>query len=315
VLAISELSELPVDFADTAVAIGKFDAMHLGHQQLLHELVETAEANGLAPVVITFDRHPNAVLKPESVPVPIIGPLQKRHHIQRAGVSALLTVKFDRQFADLAAEQFIREYLVEGLGAKYVLVGRENRFGAGGRGNIQLLSDLGPKLGFSGRGVDHVTLDGERVSTTGIRKLLDAGEVARASLWLGRNHMTTGVVEHGKKLGRTFGFPTANLARDSEGYLPADGVYAGWLHVGDERFAAAHSVGTNDSVAEVPRLVESHVIGRDDLDLYGQVVSVEYVERVRGWAKFESIDQLIAQIADDVAAASNLMSSPGGLGK
>jgi riboflavin kinase/FMN adenylyltransferase len=309
VLAISELTELPVGFADTAVAIGKFDAMHLGHQQLLHELVETADSNGLAPVVLTFDRHPNAVLKPESVPAPIIGPLQKRHHIATAGVAALITVKFDRGFADLSAERFIREYLVEGLHAKYVLVGRENRFGARGLGNLQLLAEFGPKLGFSARGVGHVTLDGERVSTTGIRQLLDAGEVAQASLRLGRYHVTTGVVEHGKKLGRSFGFPTANLSRDSEGYLPADGIYAGWLHVGGERYAAAHSVGTNDSVAAVPRLVESHVIGRDDLDLYDQVASVEYVERVRGWAKFDSIDQLVAQIAVDVETAKKVMIS------
>jgi riboflavin kinase / FMN adenylyltransferase len=310
-LSVSHPSELPRDFADTAVAIGKFDAMHLGHQQLLHELVETAESAGLAAVVVTFDRHPNAILKPHSVPRPIIGPTQKFHLIRSQGVDALVTLKFDHEFSELSAERFINEYLVAGLAAKYVFVGQENRFGAGGLGNLSLLQQLGPTLGFSARGVAHVEAGGERVSTTRIRSLLDAGDVSGVAQLLGRNHVTTGVVQHGKKLGRTFGFPTANLSRDSEGYLPADGIYAGWLHAGGERFVAAHSVGTNDSVGEVPRLVESHVIGRDDLDLYDQVVSVEYVERVRGWQKFDSLEKLIAQIGKDVEQAAQLMSVRG----
>jgi riboflavin kinase / FMN adenylyltransferase len=308
-LSVSHPSELPADFADAAVAIGKFDAMHLGHQQLLHELVETAESAGLAAVVVTFDRHPNAILKPHAVPLPIIGPTQKLHLIKSQGVDALVTLRFDQEFSELSAERFITEYLVNGLSAKYVFVGQENRFGAGGLGNLALLQQLGPALGFSARGVAHVEALGERVSTTRIRSLLDTGDVATVAQLLGRNHLTIGVVQHGKKLGRTFGFPTANLSRESEGYLPADGIYAGWLHAGGERFIAAHSVGTNDSVAEVPRLVESHVIGRDDLDLYDQVVSVEYVERVRGWQKFDSLERLIEQIGKDVDRAAQLMST------
>jgi riboflavin kinase / FMN adenylyltransferase len=306
-ISVSHPSELPAGFAEAAVAIGKFDAMHLGHQQLLHELVETAESAGLAAVVVTFDRHPNAILKPDSVPLPIIGPVQKLHLIQGQGVDALVTLTFDREFSKLGAEQFVADYLVSGLKARYVFVGQENRFGAGGQGNLALLQQLGPKLGFSARGVAHVEAEGERVSTTRVRNLLDAGDVAAVARLLGRNHLTTGVVQHGKKLGRTFGFPTANLSRDAEGYLPADGIYAGWLHAGGERFIAAHSVGTNDSVGAVPRLVESHVIGRDDLDLYDQVVTVEYVERVRGWQKFDSLDTLIAQIGLDVDQAAELM--------
>ena len=131
--------------------------------------------------------------------------------------------------------------------------------------------------------------------------------VSAAALLLGRNHVVRGEVEHGRKLGRTLGFPTANLSRDSEGLLPADGIYAGYLTAEGVRYPAAHSVGTNDSVGEVPRLLESHVIGRDDLDLYGQIVECEFVDQVRGWQKFDSLEALVEQIGNDVAQASKIL--------
>jgi riboflavin kinase/FMN adenylyltransferase len=186
-------------------------------------------------------------------------------------------------------------------------VGEGFRFGAGGKGNVSTLRELGLKHGFQVREVAHVEVDGHKISTSEIRQLLDQGRVETANLLLGRNHATRGEVEHGRKLGRKLGYPTANLSRSSEGYLPADGVYAGYLIADGVRYPAAHSVGTNDSIEAVPRLLESHVIGRDDLDLYGKTVVCEYVAQVRGWAKFESIEQLTAQIAADVAKAKQLL--------
>lgn len=299
-------NSLPEDFPQTVVAIGKFDALHLGHQQLLHELVELAEESMLASGVVTFDRHPFAVLHPERVPEPIIGPNQKRELLEEIGIDFIQIVKFDEALAQLSASEFVDQYLAP-LRPKLVLVGTGFRFGKGGLGSAADLRELGPKYGFSAREFPNLMLGDSKISTSEIRELLDQGKVSQANLLLGRNHATEGVVEHGRKLGRELGFPTANISRDAEGYLPADGVYAGYLIADGIRYPAAHSVGTNDSIAAVPRLLESHVIGRDDLDLYDKVVRCEYVDKVRGWAKFESVEQLKLQIASDVARAAELL--------
>lgn len=305
-LEITDPSQLPADYADTAVAIGKFDGVHLGHQQLFHELVELSEDAGLAAAVFTFDRHPRTLFDPLSAPKPLIGPIQKAALLEGEGIDLVLTANFDADLAALTPEEFVDSYLVP-LRARLVLVGQGFRFGAKGQGTIDDLRTLGVSRGFRAKEISNVMLGDSKISSTRIRALLDQGDVAGAALLLGRNHETTGVVEHGRKLGRTIGFPTANISRSAEGYLPADGVYAGYLYADGVRYPAAHSVGTNDSVSEVPRLLESHVIGRDDLDLYDKIVTCEYVEKVRGWAKFDSMDALVEQIAKDVAVAAELI--------
>lgn len=305
-LELTKASDLPQDFADTAIAIGKFDGVHLGHQQLLHELVHTAEDSGLAAGVLTFDRHPRSVLNPGSAPEPIIGVEQKRELLAAQGIDVVLTATFDAAMANLTPEEFVLAYLVP-LRARVVLVGQGFRFGKGGSGSITDLRELGQRHGFRAREVENVMLGDQKISSTRIRQLLDLGAVEEAAVMLGRNHVTKGLVEHGKKLGRTIGFPTANISRSAEGYLPADGVYAGYLISEGVRYPAALSVGTNDSVKEVPRLLESHVIGRDDLDLYDKVVENEYVAKVRGWAKFDSLEALVEQIAKDVSVAAKIL--------
>jgi riboflavin kinase/FMN adenylyltransferase len=303
---VLEITELPEGFSDTALAIGKFDGVHLGHQQLIHELVTQAEEHALAPVVVTFDRHPNHVLNPDNVPLPIIGPRQKVRLVAELGVAAMRTLIFDEVFAHLTPEEFVVTHIVP-LQAKLVLVGEGFRFGHKGSGSVETLSELGAGYGFKAQQVSHVMLDDQKISSTKTRQLIAEGKVFTASVLLGRNHQTEGVVEHGRKLGRKLGYPTANLSRDSEGLLPADGVYAGYLYADGVRYEAAHSVGTNDSIEAVPRLLESHVIGRDDLDLYGKTVICEYVDQVRPWAKFESVDELTDQIARDVAGATKIL--------
>jgi riboflavin kinase/FMN adenylyltransferase len=303
---VLEITELPEGFSETALAIGKFDGVHLGHQQLIHELVTQAEEHALAPVVVTFDRHPNHVLNPDNVPLPIIGPRQKVRLVAELGVAAMRTLIFDEVFAHLTPEEFVVTHIVP-LQAKLVLVGEGFRFGHKGSGSVETLSELGAGYGFKAQQVSHVMLDDQKISSTKTRQLIAEGKVFTASVLLGRNHQTEGVVEHGRKLGRKLGYPTANLSRDSEGLLPADGVYAGYLYADGVRYEAAHSVGTNDSIEAVPRLLESHVIGRDDLDLYGKTVICEYVDQVRPWAKFESVDELTDQIARDVAGATKIL--------
>jgi riboflavin kinase/FMN adenylyltransferase len=298
----SELEQMPA----TAVAIGKFDGLHLGHQQLLHELVEYSQEAGLVPAVITFDRHPKALLDPENCPRPLIGPKQKTELMSDAGVEILLTLPFTAELAGLSPRDFI-EQVISPLGAQMIFVGQGFRFGTHGTGTIADLREFGPEFGFRVREVAHVHAAGRKISSTDLRTILDAGKVEVASLLLGRNHQVTGIVEHGRKLGRTLGFPTANISRAAEGYLPGDGVYAGYLYAEGIRYPAAHSVGTNDTVGEVPKILESHVIGRTDLDLYDLEVTCEFVAQVRGWVKFGSLEELIAQITVDVAKASEIL--------
>ncbi len=286
------------------MSIGKYDALHLGHQHILNSMVSYAREQGLPAAVVTFDRHPNHVLKPLEVPVPVLGDSQRKELFEDLGIDILLQLEFNQELAELPAEGFVRRYLVETLNAQKVFVGEHFRFGAGGAGDWHAIANQG----LSVESVEHLSLDGEKISTTNIRVALNEGDVELAAKMLGRNHQTTGVVEKGRQLGRTLGFPTANLSRSSEGMLPADGVYAGYLHVGGERYVAAHSVGTNDTVGEIPRLVESHAVGRDDLDLYGEIASVEYVKKVRGWKKFDSIEELVEQVQKDIQKTISLIS-------
>lgn len=301
----SKPSEVPGDFAETAVTIGKFDGIHLGHRKLIAELCEAAENHMLAPVVITFDRHPDAVLNPEKVRLPLIGPKQKIQLLKDLGVSSLLNLEFDLTLANQTPEEFVQHIIVDTLRAKLVLVGEAFRFGSKGAGDISTLRELGQKYGFTVKVVSHATANGEKVSTTRIRELLDAGDVATAAKLLGRNHRTTGEIEHGLKIGRTIGFPTANMSRDAEGYLPLDGVYSGWLHADSRRYPAAFSVGINETFQAVPRLVEGYVLDETELDLYGKIVDFEYVDFVRATAKFDGVEALIVAIKQDVEVVRN----------
>ncbi len=305
-LQISNSTELPAELGATAVAIGKFDGLHLGHQQLLHELVEYCQDAGLVPAAITFDRHPKALLDPDNCPRPLIGPMQKSNLVEATGVEVLLTLPFTQELANLSPRAFI-EQVIAPLSAQMIFVGQGFRFGSHGSGGIDDLRALGPEFGFRVREVANVEVAGRKISSTDLREILDAGKVEVANLLLGRNHQVTGLVEHGRKLGRTLGFPTANISRSAEGYLPGDGVYAGYLYAEGIRYPAAHSVGTNDTVGEVPRVLESHVIGRTDLDLYDQEVTCEFVAQVRGWTKFASLEELIAQIAVDVEKSKEIL--------
>ena len=298
-LQLSNLDQAS-ELGATALTIGKFDGIHRGHSALIEELLAVAKQHDLTSVLVTFDRHPDALLNPTNLKWPLIGPHQKAELVAAAGVEALVTLTFDDDLAKLTAEQFIQEVLVDRLQVKIVIVGEDFRFGAGGAGDVTLLRDLGQQLGFEVRVIPSATVAGVKVSTSAIRGLLDEGNVAKAAELLGRNHTTVGEVEHGLKIGRTIGFPTANMSREAEGYLPLDGVYAGWLIADGVRYPAAHSVGINETFQAVPRLVESHVLDRKDLDLYDKVVALEYVDFVRPSAKFDGVDSLVAEINRDL---------------
>lgn len=306
-------AEIPADFGSTAVAIGKFDGVHAGHRILLERLMADAAATGARAVAVTFDRNPLAVLRPDRCPDSIVSLERKIELLAEFGLDAVLVLTFDEALAAVEAEDFVRAYLIDALDVTTVLVGADFRFGRGGAGDPALLRELGERHGFSVDIVDDIFLPGSarRLSSSWVRELLAEGDVAQASRILGRVVDVRGEVVHGHKRGRELGFPTANLAPVSEGIVPADGVYAGWLHDHDTgiRHPAAISVGTNPTFDDVlSRRVEAHVIGDPAwLDLYGHFVTVEFVGRLRGMVAFDGIDALKDEMAADVEAARNLL--------
>ncbi len=302
------LDTVPADFGPSAVTIGKFDGVHAGHRAVIQTLAEVAGARGLTPTVVTFDRHPLELLAPELCPPPLTGIEQKLDLLAGTGIDATLLLTFDRETADLSPEDFVESILVDRLHARVVLVGKDFRFGAQGAGDIELLERLGHRFDFSVSLIDDVRPeDGRRVSSTWIRELLAEGDVAHAARLLGHVPSVRGVVVHGAKRGRELGFPTANLSPDSEGLIPADGVYAGWLTDGGVRYPAAISVGNNPTFEGVPqRQVEAYVLD-EDLDLYDHRVEVAFVDRIRGMVAFSGIDPLIEQMGADVATARTIL--------
>lgn len=303
------LAAVPAGFGPSAVTIGKFDGVHAGHRAVIGTLTDVADAEGLDSAVVTFDRNPLRLLAPERCPADLVGLEQKLELLEETGVDAALVVAFDREFASQTPEEFVRRILVGALNARVVLVGSDFRFGARGAGGVDTLADLGRELGFRVQLIDDVRPENERrVSSTWIRELLADGDVAHAARLLGHVPTVQGVVVHGAKRGRELGFPTANLSPESDGLIPADGVYAGWLTDQGTRYPAAISVGNNPTFEGVPqRQVEAYVLDRD-IDLYGHRVGISFVERIRGMVAFSGIDPLVAQMTDDVAQARRILS-------
>ncbi|WP_314646899.1 bifunctional riboflavin kinase/FAD synthetase [uncultured Microbacterium sp.] len=305
-------SEVPHDFGPSVVAIGKFDGVHAGHRAVIRRLEERAAESGARSVAVTFDRNPLAVLRPDRCPENVVTVSRKIELLGELGLDATLLLTFDEELAALSAEDFVSRILVDALGVSTVLVGEDFRFGHRGAGTPDLLRTLGPRYGFTVEVVDDVYLEGSdrRVSSTWIRELLMAGDVVAASRVLGRFPDVRGVVVHGLKRGRELGFPTANLSPIVDAFVPADGVYAGWLvdHDTGIRHPSAISVGTNPTFDDVlERQVEAHVVGETGLDLYGHDVTVEFVERLRGMVAFEGIEKLKQQMAADVDDAERVL--------
>jgi riboflavin kinase / FMN adenylyltransferase len=300
----------------TAVTIGAYDGVHLGHRALLADLVARAGAAGLSPVVVTFDRHPASVVRPESAP-PLLTDLdQKLELLAECGIERTLVVPFDRARADESAEDFVREVLVETLDAKLVVVGEDFHFGNRRRGNVALLRELGQEHGFEVVGVRLTGEDLAPVSSTRIRSLVAAGDVVGAAALLGRPHEVRGPVVHGDGRGASeLGFPTANLEVSTDIALPADGIYAGYYRRPDGTgYLAAISVGRRPTFydpASASVLVEAYLLHFEG-DLYGELGRVSFVRRLRDERQFDSVDALIAQMHDDVADTERLLTAEPG---
>lgn len=308
---ITDLSEIPAGVAPTAITIGKFDGLHFGHLWIVSRLHEEARARGLNPVVVTFDRHPATVVSPDTAPAPIVSLRQKLELLGRQGLAATVVVSFTAEFAALTPREFIERLLVDRLGVRLLLVGRDFRFGARGAGDVDYLRTHADEFGYELIVVDdEAGPDGRRASSTWVRDLLANGDVRTVTEVLGRPHLISGEVVHGAKRGREIGFPTANLSPDIEGLVPADGVYAGWFHVDGAVYPTAVSIGNNPTFEGVPqRQVEAFVLDAT-LDLYGKRVGIAFVERLRGMVSFEGIEALRAQIERDIERTRVLLGVP-----
>jgi len=311
----------------TVVTIGAYDGVHLGHRHVLSLLTSRALSLGLESAVVTFDRHPATVVRPESAP-PLLTDLgQKLELLAECGIDVTLVVPFDRTRASESAEDFVSEILVAKLGARAVVVGQDFHFGRERRGNVELLARLGARYGFDVDGVDLArsgsTVTGaeqpledplEPVSSTRIRRLLLGGDVAGAGRLLGRPHEVRGRVVHGDGRGRAeLGFPTANVAVPADIALPALGIYAGWYRRPDGiALPAALSVGQRPTFYEhserLPPLLEAFLLDWDG-DLYEEEARVSFVEHLRGERRYDSVDELVAQMRVDVDSVRTIMVS------
>jgi riboflavin kinase/FMN adenylyltransferase len=307
-------SETPAALRPCVLTLGNFDGVHRGHRAVLNALVDAGHRLGLPAVAITFDPHPVAVLHPEQAPELIAPGAIRDDLIADSGIDGLLVLDFTTEFAQQTPEDFVRAVFVRGLDARCVVVGLDTRFGYRNSGDVSTLADLGEQFGFEVVALDDVG-EGERFSSTVVRRHLRAGEVEEAARILGRPHRVVGTVVHGNHRGRSLGYPTANLSADSLGLVPLEGVYAGWLTrldlaegEPDRTMPAAISVGTNPTFeTHDRRTVEAYVLDRDDLDLYGERVMVEFTAHIRPTLKFDDVDDLLDAMGKDVARCRELL--------
>lgn len=286
------------------VAIGIFDGVHAGHQQI----IATAKHHGEV-TMITFDPHPVSVIAPDRTPSQLLPLADRIRFLKEAGAASVEVINFTKEFSQLTADQFIEEILVARFAAEHVVIGENFNFGFKAQGTPKYLTEVGPEYGF---GVTVVKLEenrGSTISSTRIRSLVIDGQIERANELLTRNFYLTGPVVHGEKRGREIGYPTANIGLDPLATIPADGVYAGWLTVGADRWPAAISIGTNPTFPGVRgRQVEAYALDQIDLDLYDKAAKLEFGFRLRDTLKFDGLDPLLVQMKKDCDKARELTS-------
>jgi riboflavin kinase/FMN adenylyltransferase len=302
------------------VTIGAYDGVHLGHRTVIGEVRRRAEQQGMRSAVVTFDRHPAQVIRPDSAPLLLTDLDQKLELLAETGIDYALVVRFDEERSHESAEDFVRTVLVDCLQAREVVVGEDFHFGHRRRGNVAMLTEMGAELGFEVLGHKLVGTDGQaarddaQVSSTAIRRDLHEGRLVDANLRLGRPYEMRGPVVQGDQRGRTLGFPTANVAIADEMLMPADGIYAGWLRSdeveGGRSLPAAIYVGSRPTFYDDQAMVllEVHVLDFSG-DLYGKDVRVQFTHRIRADARFASAEELAAQLRADCERARLLLAA------
>ncbi len=313
---LRDASACPRPEQGTVVTIGAYDGVHLGHAAVIERVKKLAAERGMATAVVTFDRHPASVVRPESAPLLLTDLDQKLELLEATGVDYTMVIHFDLARSQEPAAAFVRDDLVGCLNAKVIVVGEDFHFGHRRSGNVDLLRSMGHELGFEVAPLALVGTDGEpaadeaaRVSSTAVRALLRDGDLAGANRLLGRPHEIRGDVSHGDKRARELGFPTANVSVPDEICLPRDGIYAGWYVLPDGTpWPTAISLGRRPTFYdEQPySLLEAHLLDFSG-DLYGQTARVRFVAHLRDEERFDGVDSLIAQMAVDCDQARQLL--------
>jgi len=290
-----------LSMSGTVATVGNFDGVHLGHQALIRNTVEESKRLGYPSSVLTFEPHPLKILAPERAPLLILSYEDKMELLESLGVDIVVAQRFDREFANIAADEFVRRFLVDRLKIKKLWVGRDLRFGQGRKGGTDTLLRLAPSGGFEVGVLDPILLDGIRISSSRIRQLVEEGRVDEVRRMLGRYHFVSGRIVTGHRRGQELGFPTANIASQTE-VIPLNGIYATSIQFKNKRWLSVSSVGVNPTFGDGPRTVESFILDFGD-DIYGEWVKLSFVQRIREEKKFVMINDLIAQMHEDVKRA------------
>jgi riboflavin kinase/FMN adenylyltransferase len=303
------LNEIDSKLTPSVVAIGVFDGVHRGHQDLISRAKDVATSKGISLIAVTFDPHPRGVVG-SNPPLALASLDFRLTLLERCGVDATLVLPFTKELASLSPDEFLKKVLVDHLHAKHVVVGDNFKFGFKAAGDTNYLAKFGHENGFSTAVFERFSDGKEPWSSTRARNYIESGEVDKAALVLGRFPRLEGIVVHGDHRGRELGYPTANLETPHQMSVPEDGIYAGYLvrSKTKEVLPAAISIGTNPTFDGKDKRVEAYALDRTDLDLYGEQVSFDFVKQLRKTVKFDSVDELVSQMARDVEETRRLTS-------
>ena len=306
-LLMRGLYNVPAAFQGAVATIGSYDGIHRGHQRVLHEVRDLAKAEGVASLVISFEPTPMEFFKPEEAPARLTRFREKVRVLTACGLDGFLALRFNRHFAELSPQEFIREILLEGIGVSQLVIGDDFRFGRDRQGDFETLVQAGQDYGFGVQRLDTIeTDDGRRISSSAIREALRSGDLSGARRMLGRPYSMTGRVILGKQLGRTLGYPTANLELHRR-HCPLQGIYAVRVHgVCAEALPAVASLGTRPTVGGKSLLLEVHIFDFDE-DIYHRYIDVEFVEKIREEVNFDSLSELTAQMHADAEQARKIL--------
>ncbi|MDR3626825.1 MAG: bifunctional riboflavin kinase/FAD synthetase [Ignavibacteriaceae bacterium] len=284
---------------NTVLTLGTFDGIHLGHKKIIDAVVEKASVNGGRSLLITFDPHPRNVLSDNSIKL-LNSPAEKLELLKSLNIDDVLVINFTKEFSQLSSEEFFKSYIIDKIGIREIVVGYDHHFGKGRVGDEHTLKELGSKYGFSVTKVDAVSIDGINVSSSKIRNAITEGDIKTANKLLGRHYSIRGMVIKGDGRGRTLGFPTANVKLDDETkLLPALGIYAVEIIIGGGRHFGLMSIGKRPTFYNDGYITNEVYIFDFDKDIYGNNVTVNILERIRGEEKFSSPDELINQMNKD----------------
>jgi len=304
---IRDIAHFP-KLSHAVVTSGTFDGAHIGHQKILKRVLERArQANGQS-VVITYWPHPRLVLFPEDNTLKLLSTIEERiEQLRRFGIDYLLIIPFTKEFSRTSSRSFITEILVKAINTKVLVIGYDHRFGKNREGSFEHLKLHAGKYGFELEEIPRQDVDDIGVSSTKIRKALEKGKIKTANKYLGRRYSLTSTVEEGNKLGRTIGYPTANLALPaSHKLIPGNGVYAVWVKIAEERFASMMNIGIRPTIEGSNLTLEVHILNFSQ-DIYGQSLTVEFVEQLRKEQKFDNLEALKEQLAKDKTATKKVL--------